>query len=251
MNGSNGAVALNNAQVSVVGGNDTVDLSGDPGNEASLYSTARRLGSGERLQWGGGAEQCPSLRGWRQRYRRDLSGDPGDETSLYSTAGAWDLVNGSNGAVALNNAQVSVVGGNDAVRFVRRPWQQGNSLQHGPTAGILVNGSNGAVALNSAQSAVAGSSNTIALAGTSAVSLLGSSDAVWFQQNIGGEDLINGFGSADSMWLSALNFASWSVLQGDMTQSGANTVITLNVSDTVTLTNVTMSNLTSSQFHFV
>ena len=49
---------------------------------------------------------------------------------------------------------------------------------------------------------------------------------------------------------SALDFATWSAL-GDMTQSGANTVITLNASDTVTLTNVTMSNLSSSQFHFV
>lgn len=49
------------------------------------------------------------------------------------------------------------------------------------------------------------------------------------------------------MSFSAMDFASWSVLQGDMTQSGG----ALSASDTVTLTNVTMSSLSSSQFHFV
>jgi hypothetical protein len=36
-----------------------------------------------------------------------------------------------------------------------------------------------------------------------------------------------------------------------MSQSGANTVISLDAADTVTLTGVTAANLTSSQFHFV
>jgi hypothetical protein len=36
-----------------------------------------------------------------------------------------------------------------------------------------------------------------------------------------------------------------------MTQSGSNTLITLDASDKITLTNVAMSSLQSSQFHFV
>ncbi len=95
-----------------------------------------------------------------------------------------------------------------------------------------------------------GSSDTLYVHGTSTATLGGISDALHFQHGIGGQDVVNGFGSTDSMWFSHLDFASWSVLQGDMTQSGANTVITLNASDTVTLTNVTASSLTSSQFHF-
>ncbi len=115
----------------------------------------------------------------------------------------------------------------------------------------MVNGSNGTVILNSAQSTVAGSGDAINFTGSSTATLSGGSDALSFQQGIGGQDVVNGFGSTDSVYFSALDFASWSVLQGDMTQSGANTVITLNASDTVTLTNVTAATLASSQFHFV
>ena len=105
--------------------------------------------------------------------------------------------------------------------------------------------------INSAQSTVAGGSDAITFTGSSTATLSGSSDALSFQHGIGGQDVVNGFGSTNSMWFSHLDFATWSVLQGDMSQSGANTVITLNASDTVTLTNVTMSSLTSPQFHFV
>jgi hypothetical protein len=40
-------------------------------------------------------------------------------------------------------------------------------------------------------------------------------------------------------------------LKPDISQSGANTVIALDASDTVTLTNVLETSLTASQFHFV
>ena len=143
-----------------------------------------------------------------------------------------------------------MVGGGDTVSFV---GSTGNAASLYSTGGNwdLVNGANGAVILNSAQSTVAGGSDAITFTGSSTATLSGGSDALSFQHGIGGQDGINGFGSTDSMWFSHLDFATWSVLQGDMTQSGANTVITLNASDTVTLTNVTMSSLSSSQFHFV
>jgi hypothetical protein len=50
------------------------------------------------------------------------------------------------------------------------------------------------------------------------------------------------------MRLSQLDFASWSVLQSHMTQSGANTIITLDANDTVTLTGVLKTSLTASEF---
>jgi hypothetical protein len=51
--------------------------------------------------------------------------------------------------------------------------------------------------------------------------------------------------------LSHADFAGWSTLQGDMTQSGADALITLNASDTIRLAGVTAASLTASQFHFV
>lgn len=53
------------------------------------------------------------------------------------------------------------------------------------------------------------------------------------------------------MLLSASDFANWSALQSHMTQSGNNTVITLDASNAITLTNVATVTLTSSQFNFV
>ena len=52
------------------------------------------------------------------------------------------------------------------------------------------------------------------------------------------------------MTFSSSDFANWSALLSHMTQSGSNTVLTLDASDKITLTGVTASSLQSSQFHF-
>ena len=48
--------------------------------------------------------------------------------------------------------------------------------------------------------------------------------------------------------MAASDFASRNVLQGDMAQSGANTVIKLDASDTITLVGVAKSNLRQAEF---
>ena len=53
------------------------------------------------------------------------------------------------------------------------------------------------------------------------------------------------------MQYSAADFASFAVLQAHMSQSGSNTIITLDASDAITLYNVQASSLQSSQFSFV
>jgi hypothetical protein len=73
---------------------------------------------------------------------------------------------------------------------------------------------------------------------------------VVFQPQFGASAVI-GFNSTDTMTLSASDFANFQALQQHMSQSGANTLITLDASDQITLVNVTASNLTASQFHFV
>ena len=112
-----------------------------------------------------------------------------------------------------------------------------------------VNGSNGSVNLFSAQAGVTGSGDTIQLY-ASTMTQSGSSDAFVFQPKFG-EDTINGFASTDTMQFSAADFANFSALQSHTSQSGSNTVITLDPSDTVTLTNVTATSLVTTQFRFV
>ena len=67
-----------------------------------------------------------------------------------------------------------------------------------------------------------------------------------FQPAIG-VNTVGGFGSTEDHSL----FASWSALLNHTSQVGANTVIALDAADSVTLTNVAMSSLQQSQFHFV
>jgi len=86
--------------------------------------------------------------------------------------------------------------------------------------------------------------------GASSVTQGGASDAFVFQAAIGVET-INGFATTDSMQFSASDFANWPALQNYISQSGANTLITFDASDTVTLRNVAASSLAASQFHFV
>lgn len=82
------------------------------------------------------------------------------------------------------------------------------------------------------------------------MTLGGASDAFVFQPAIGVET-INGFASTDTMQFSTSDFANWVALQTRISLSGANTLITFNASDTITLTDVTATSLTQSLFHFV
>jgi serralysin len=102
----------------------------------------------------------------------------------------------------------------------------------------------------SATATLTGNSNTINAGKSDTLTVTGnSSDAFVFIPAFG-IDTINGFASTDQMTFSTSDFANWSALQSHMSQSGANTVITLDAFDKITLTNVTMSSLQSSQFHF-
>ena len=71
-----------------------------------------------------------------------------------------------------------------------------------------------------------------------------------------GIDKIAGFvagtGSThDTVQFSASDFASYSVLQNAMSKKGANVVITLDSTDTLTITNQTIGALVSADFKFV
>ena len=96
-------------------------------------------------------------------------------------------------------------------------------------------GSNGLLYLNGSQAM----SPAIRHAGydgrTATVS--GNSDSFVFLAGFG-QDSVSGFNSTDTIQLPAADFASWNVLQGDMAQSGSNTLITLDAYDVITLVGV-------------
>jgi len=242
----------------VHGGADTIVFASGSGNAASLYGTAGAwdavygsngsvylngaggtlyLTSGQAVVTGGGDTV-------------DFVSGSGNAATLSNTGGAWDSVNASGGTVYLTSAQGAVVGRGNNVDFV---GGSANAVSLYSTAGDWdsVTGSNGSVYLFSAQAGVAGSGDTVHFSGTSnAVTQGGASDAFVFQPAIG-LATINGFAASDTMQFSATDFANWSALSSHTSQSGSNTLISLDASDTITLTNVTAASLNASQFHFV
>ena len=179
-----------------------------------------------------------------------MSSGSGNVVSVYNTAGNWDTVNGSNGAVYENSAQAYVVGGGDTIGFSSG---SGNVVSIYNTAGNwdTVDGSNGTVFLTNSAATINGSGDTMAFYGSDAATATGNADLFAFASPSFGLSTINGFNSSDTMQFSKSDFASFQALQQHMSQSGANTLITLDASDQITLTNVTASSLTASQFHFV
>ncbi|PBB89540.1 hypothetical protein CK215_26825 [Mesorhizobium sp. WSM3864] len=102
---------------------------------------------------------------------------------------------------------------------------------------------------NGATDKVTGNSNVFNVGSGDTLTLSGTSETVQYG-TVTGADTLSGFASSDIIQLSHLDFANWTALQAAMTQSGSNTVIRLDASDTITLTGVTKTNLTSSEFRF-
>jgi trimeric autotransporter adhesin len=102
---------------------------------------------------------------------------------------------------------------------------------------------------NSSTDKVTGNSNVFNVGSGDTLTLSGTSETVQYG-TVTGADTLTGFASSDIIQLSHLDFANWTALQAAMTQSGSNTVIRLDASDTITLTGVTKTNLTSSEFRF-
>ncbi|WP_134188229.1 S8 family serine peptidase [Methylosinus sp. sav-2] len=78
----------------------------------------------------------------------------------------------------------------------------------------------------------------------------GGSDTFVFQASFG-HDTISDFESVDMMRFDQTVFADWSQLLGAAQQVGADTVISVDAANTVTLTNVAVASLNQNQFQFV
>ena len=171
--------------------------------------------------------------------------------NLYNTYGNWDAVYGNGGLIEIaDDTQVSVVGGGDTIDFDDGLWNM-VSIYDSTNAIDTVNGDNGLIALNSASASLIGSSDTIYMNGTSTVDITGYLEGLRFAAQMG-QATVTGFGSTDVIHLSASDWSSFAALQssGDLQQSGANAVITLNAANSITLVDTSVAGLNPSEFVF-
>ena len=244
-----GVVNLTNAQVSVFNGGVTVNLLGAAPDSVSFYNGNNVWdtvnGSNGTIAL---TASCASIVGGGDTV--NLIGN-GDAASLYNTNNSWDTVNGSNGLVILTNAQASVVGGGDTINFDGSA-SDSVSLYGTNFNGDTVNAVNGSITLDSALAAIVGYNDTIYMNGASvAIETLTNSAGhdTYVYQQASGDSAISGFTSRDAMQLSQAQFGTvQNLFNNFISQSGANTIITLDANDQVTLLNVQKATLSPSQF---
>ena len=150
------------------------------------------------------------------------------------------VVNGAGGAINLSHANADVTGGGFTVNETGVDWIAiGGNGAGGATD--VVNGSGDTTTTHSASNVtIVGSHDTVDVGVRNALSLEGANDVVNLQELFGDMSL-SGFAASDVLQLSKIDFADFQALQSHMTQSGANTLITLDAHDVIKLTNVAAS----------
>jgi Ca2+-binding RTX toxin-like protein len=105
-----------------------------------------------------------------------------------------------------------------------------------------------------ASTLVAGSgADILHVTGTAGTTLTGGPGHDTFAfPNVMGQDVITNFKvtGGDVLQFNATLFANFTAAMNHASQSGANTVFTVDANDTVTLDNVTKTSLTAGNFHF-
>jgi hypothetical protein len=248
--GDDGIVYLDGSQANVFGSADTVHFeSGYTGEQVEL---AGALGVWDVVEGSSGVVTLEST--WA---KVEGGGDniafasaSGNEADLFDTVGVADSISGSNGTVFFNSSQASITGGGDTVDFNSGTGNIATLKGTGSTADVIRGVTAGTVDLDGATASVSNNGDAFAFSGANVLDLIGTAETMAFAQGIGGLDSIAGVVSSDIFQFSSADFANFAALQAHMTQSGANTVISLGASDAVTLENVAESSLTAGQFKF-
>ena len=171
-----------------------------------------------------------------------------DNTTAVKAAGGvgedffnYTVSNGHGGTV--NETMTVLVTGTSEIYLNA---SSGSTITAG-SGNYVLDGSNGNTHLN------AGNSGTQWLVGGSGDTLTGgnSTDRFMFAPNFGNETINNFNTTHDVIDLPASMVENFTALQADMHASGANTVITLDAQDAITITNMTIAHLTANNFHFL
>jgi hypothetical protein len=187
-------------------------------------------------------------------------------TGVFSQGELYSLDQLGITSISLNTSAVNAQNnGNTILQTATFTFASGETSQIA-AVGFAVSGGggttdavNGEVLTLSNSTVEIAASATATLTGTGNMIYAGKSDALTVPGNSGdafvfqpafGQDVINGFAPAGHMTFSTSDFANWQTLLSHISQVGSDTVITLDVSDTITLKNVTASSLQPSQFNF-
>jgi len=216
-------VAFNGSNLTVSGYNDSIDVSNATAT-VTASGASIMVESGANVTASGNNDQIAQV-GPTELTLSSGTGDSiyvgtGNKASSPDYTASYSTTNASNATITLAAGITDVVSG----------------------SGDVINIANG--------DSLTASQATINVGAGSTATVSGTNDNFVFKPAFG-QEVINGFGSTDSISLSASDFANWSALLSHTAQSGANTVITLDPSDTITLAGVTASSLQASQFHFV
>jgi hypothetical protein len=128
---------------------------------------------------------------------------------------------------------------------------EGSGATHGAGNGDAVDALFGNAGV--ASTLVAGNGgDTLYVTGTAGTILTGGTGHDTFAfPNVMGHDEVTNFGTPeDTLQFNATLFSNFTAAMNHASQSGANTVFTIDANDTVTLDNVTKTSLTAGNFHF-
>ncbi len=241
--GSGEQIILASAQAAITGGSNTIYA--NAGSSMSLFGTNGNWdavnGSGDQIILSGA--QAAITGGSNTIYA-----NAGSSISLLGTKGNWDAVYGASETVILSSAQAAITGGGNAI-FANAGSSM--SLYNTGAAKDVVTGSNDSVVLVNAKASLKGNGDTVSFSGNNALTVVGASETFSLGQQLGFVS-ISGFAASDTIRLSTADWANYAALisSGDLHQSGADTVISINASNTITLFNVQATSLSQSQFMF-
>ena len=231
-NGNDGVIA---------GSNDTITL----GNGTDVVNA----GDNEAITLGNGADTVTA----------------GASSIITAGNGADNVTAESDGTITLGNGADTVTAGANSVITLGKGADNvtaglDSTITLGNGADTVTAGANSVITLgNGADNVTAGSDSTITLGnGADTVTAISSlinggsgQDSFIFTGSFGQETITNFGPQHDNIVLAHAMFANFNAVQSDMTQVGANTVITYDPANSITLTGIKTSRLLASDFHFV
>jgi len=149
------------------------------------------------------------------------------------------MLSGSNSTVALNGSFDSAILSDS----------NQTAILNGSNESVSLNSTNDLVSLDGQNDSLEGSNATIDIGPNVNAAVSGSLNTLVFQPESGLET-ITGFDPTDTIQLGNSEFANWSDLLGNISQSGSDTVIKIDAANAITLKGVTATSLQASQFKF-
>ncbi|WP_454818868.1 hypothetical protein [Labrys neptuniae] len=250
-----------NVKLSVSGGSASIVNANGVGDDVTIGSATVNVGAGAYVNVIGNSNTLKVASGGTGVVlgTGNTLTATGTGAVVSNASGTGNTANISNGTVWMGSGGSMTVNGNNNVLNMGQTNGTytvngtGNTLNASQT-GEKATMSNGTVNLGAnASLTLTGSNDVINVGANSTISVTGTSETFVFSPNFG-KDTITGYQAsgtgADQINIDHNVFADWATLLSHTTQSGADTIITADANDVITLKNTTVSSLQQSNFHF-